>query len=1174
MFRANRMMMLLIGVLMLWTALSWAEVPWPQYQHDGQRTSRSQYPGPDNSILKGGKSQHLPHIRVFGGIGTWTGTAREIELLKKWEAEHFEFTSNGDILAYRRYNPDMIGVMVSTPDTIYDDDFAELDVACQGAGKDFEDCFIHFAGDTSVYMTEFEDWRGVWITGTITGWDQANDKNGNGYLDDDEFAELLNPNATARKREESRIPDAQGGWEIARLRANMGNPFYQDYYIDQLKDDLAKDLGDGITWDGVYIDGMQGNIELPSIKSGGAVLEYPDKTQYRNDLLSLLDKIKDAVGEKLIGGDAGSTQYLSIEEKTDYIKRFCFSYEIDWGRFEKYSNYLENTRSRELTNIIHYPLGWTADNRRKIYGLATFYLVQNPSYDYFSYGYCNGLTKEGWIKAIETDIGRPKGTWTIFAEGDDPYDGKPYKVYVRRYDTALILVKPRTCWAGPAGTETATYHNLDGEYYSLQSDGTIIGPISSISLMNYEAVILLEPAYIKPDLGVKDFRFHPEDLLPEEKATVTVRVYNKGNWKAENIDVSFFEGEHKIEDQTIALLYPGSVTTLQILWENVCNEAEISVCIDPDNTIEEFNEGNNQVKDSVREYRRRIFKLKTEKVADTQEIITPSYFKLIFDSDVNVLTYPGEHGAQGARIWSTYDLEHDPDETTNISSYSQDLIGDGIWKGTIEMIESSPTRVIMELKGSFGGPEYETKVTRRYTIYPTGQIYMREKHDQIPAEHRLGPYVNGVCCFTAADQHADPKDEDFFWKAWGGVRYLSEKESSFCLFHSNDRHPTYLTPHFATDTLIKIIDVKMDSLIAFHYQTGRAYYQGRWAHRSYQGDLNMYWRPMPPFDPFGSLTYTFLLQIKPDTMNDNQVVVPYVEDYRHPDALEFTTGSEVTDDLGDLNCDGYIESEGCYVMRLQDGAVEFILDGTQFVRFNPVFKILNWSGGHPERIWMDEKPLKPEYDYNAAVVDSTLILQYLGRVEGRTAIKILGKAAYLLKGYIQTSTGMRIEGVKVVLSGDFSATYTTKADGYYEFFLSPGTYTLNTSHPGYTFTPKSAQITIKDTNLTQSFTATGISCITLKKTCDKKYIAKGGTLTYTITYTNEGEGTVTDVSIIEVLPEHCVLKGMRDEGLGIRYWYNEGWQIDLSESATKIKWVIPEVTPGEMGTVSFTVEVR
>jgi len=90
--------------------------------------------------------------------------------------------------------------------------------------------------------------------------------------------------------------------------------------------------------------------------------------------------------------------------------------------------------------------------------------------------------------------------------------------------------------------------------------------------------------------------------------------------------------------------------------------------------------------------------------------------------------------------------------------------------------------------------------------------------------------------------------------------------------------------------------------------------------------------------------------------------------------------------------------------------------------------------------------------------------------------------------------------------------------------------------------------------------------ITFRKTCDKRYILPGGTLTYTITYTNEGSGAATDVTIIEVLPEHTVLKG-------VRYWYN-GRQTNFTESTTKIKWVIPQVAPGEMGTVSFTCEVR
>ncbi|MDI6752348.1 MAG: hypothetical protein QME07_05810 [bacterium] len=57
---------------------------------------------------------------------------------------------------------------------------------------------------------------------------------------------------------------------------------------------------------------------------------------------------------------------------------------------------------------------------------------------------------------------------------------------------------------------------------------------------------------------------------------------------------------------------------------------------------------------------------------------------------------------------------------------------------------------------------------------------------------------------------------------------------------------------------------------------------------------------------------------------------------------------------------------------------------------------------------------------------------------------------------------------------------------------------------------------------------THIPHILLKKTCDKKYASPGGTVTYTITYTNTGFATATDVNIIEVLPEHCVLIGSRD----------------------------------------------
>ncbi|MEW6607910.1 MAG: hypothetical protein AB1414_10755 [bacterium] len=99
--------------------------------------------------------------------------------------------------------------------------------------------------------------------------------------------------------------------------------------------------------------------------------------------------------------------------------------------------------------------------------------------------------------------------------------------------------------------------------------------------------------------------------------------------------------------------------------------------------------------------------------------------------------------------------------------------------------------------------------------------------------------------------------------------------------------------------------------------------------------------------------------------------------------------------------------------------------------------------------------------------------------------------------------------------------------------------------------------------------------ITLYKSVDKASTLPGETLTYTITYKNEGQGTAKDVSIIDVLPEHCVLKSIVHSPQSIvSYWYNNGWQTDFNEVATKIRWIIDEVGPGQSGSVSFTVRVK
>ena len=46
------------------------------------------------------------------------------------------------------------------------------------------------------------------------------------------------------------------------------------------------------------------------------------------------------------------------------------------------------------------------------------------------------------------------------------------------------------------------------------------------------------------------------------------------------------------------------------------------------------------------------------------------------------------------------------------------------------------------------------------------------------------------------------------------------------------------------------------------------------------------------------------------------------------------------------------------------------------------------------------------------------------------------------------------------------------------------------------------------------------------------------------------------------------------QNVEIRYWVDGNWQKTFSELATKIRWLIPEVAPGEIGGVNFIVEVK
>ena len=124
-------------------------------------------------------------------------------------------------------------------------------------------------------------------------------------------------------------------------------------------------------------------------------------------------------------------------------------------------------------------------------------------------------------------------------------------------------------------------------------------------------------------------------------------------------------------------------------------------------------------------------------------------------------------------------------------------------------------------------------------------------------------------------------------------------------------------------------------------------------------------------------------ELVPD-LPDAKSALPYVLDYREPAKI---TGVElVKDDEGDLNGDGYNESEGCHVLS-GPGPLKFTYERGKGAGFCPVFKVTGWKDEAPESVRVDGKEMRCV----AAVLDGKLIVQVMGTVTAERASIEIGK---------------------------------------------------------------------------------------------------------------------------------------------------------------------------------------
>lgn len=138
-------------------------------------------------------------------------------------------------------------------------------------------------------------------------------------------------------------------------------------------------------------------------------------------------------------------------------------------------------------------------SRFKMWQLASYYLVKptNTGRVYLDLNLCLPDTvtvsdlDQQWMNAYMTDVGQPTDATTITASGANTCS-TTYSIFTRHYSNATIMLRPRdSWWCNTYNDATAVTVPLGQTMAILQADGTLSAPITSVTLRNAEAVILI-----------------------------------------------------------------------------------------------------------------------------------------------------------------------------------------------------------------------------------------------------------------------------------------------------------------------------------------------------------------------------------------------------------------------------------------------------------------------------------------------------------------------------------------------------------------------------------------------------------------------------------------------------------------------------------------------------------
>jgi len=325
------------------------------------------------------------------------------------------------------------------PSEKYDDLGAWCAAQGLSAGEVPEEMFCHFRTDTAVRLGKGRE-LGEKELRLVPGWDPANDRDGDGKIDDEEFDNLANPEATAREMKEARIPMYYWGPPRDDYVMNIGHPDYQRYLAER---HMPQQLAGG--FDGFFVDTTPADV--PGSGRGANVLEYPrgpgEDDAWMRDMQMAMAKVKIALPDSVLtanGWIADPFVLDGMERETGWL-----TITMSGRRFETSLESTMRLDRRGKMQLLQYNPSSARVSRQRdaIFGLAGYYLLAGD-YTYYGYGrHPYGQVMSWYNPAADFDIGKATGPYekmvlrqsepsqgeNLVANGDfemdDDADGKP-----------------------------------------------------------------------------------------------------------------------------------------------------------------------------------------------------------------------------------------------------------------------------------------------------------------------------------------------------------------------------------------------------------------------------------------------------------------------------------------------------------------------------------------------------------------------------------------------------------------------------------------------------------------------------------------------------------------------------------------------------------------------------